>query len=77
MSTKYEQWRAADHQAHVAERQIISARSGWDTACSDEVPDFHTARQARALADKLFREAMTEVEQEVRRALAQVRSQPF
>jgi hypothetical protein len=61
MGRKYEEWRRADHRAHEAEmrsKALITRRKGVPTPDPDADKE---AKDLRAAADRLFDDAMAEL----------------
>jgi hypothetical protein len=68
MGRKYEQWRELDHRAFVIEARVRS--SAKDHGSAGHTLDAERATELRADADKLFAEAMREINDEVRAAMS-------
>ena len=62
MGTKLEQWRQADRQAHSAELWLYGFGRGRDSAPAADVA---AAKGLREVADRLFDEAMAELQAEI------------
>lgn len=64
MGTKLEEWRQADRRAHTAEKWLC----GLDKQCEyapAPIADVAAAKALRQLADRLFDEAMEELQAEI------------